>query len=249
MNIFKSFDEILRAFLDAKDKQEEKQHENDWWYASELGLCRRKHFFRRLNLQPTEEKEFRLRFTAEDGTALHNWREIAAGHMGVLVAKEERLVIPELRYKGKLDLIIILDGKKVLIDIKTERPEAFFRRAKQNEEEKKVKKFHKIQLASYYYFAKKTKYPDLSEARIYYVDRGGGCREEYVVPITDELINEMLNELKILNKHWQEQSIPEIREEDLWQCKRCSWRTICEKVEKDKLNINQLKLFYGKNKQ
>lgn len=246
---YTSFDQVLRDFLIKSEQEGKKKRDNDWWHASSLGLCKRKHFFRRLGLKVTDEKEFRIYFIARDGTAGHEWREKAAESMGVLVSSEESLVSKKYRYKGRLDLIIKLGEKEpylCLVDIKTQRPEAFFRRERLPEG-KRVKDFQKMQLASYFYFARK-KYPNLKEARIYYVDRGGGVRNEYVFRFKKKTFDKVLNELKALNKYWKDQIIPPRAKDNKWQCNYCPYREICKKVDKDNLTVKQVLQIYGQGK-
>jgi len=238
---FSSLDEVLRTFLIEQDKEREKQIDNDWWWASELGLCKRKQFLRRLGIEPSENKEYRLMFLAEDGKAMHNWREQAAEKMGVLLEKEGTLQDEKLRYKGRFDLIVKLNGRPVLIDIKTQRPEAFFRRAREKPG-RRVKDFQKMQLASYVLFARK-RYPDLKEARIYYVDRGGGVREEYSFKFKKGRFKAVLKELEELNKYWELQEFPPAQKG--WLCRFCSFKTVCEKIDQDGLSVDQVKQIYG----
>ncbi|MCK4307306.1 PD-(D/E)XK nuclease family protein [candidate division WOR-3 bacterium] len=210
--------------------------DNDWWHASSLGLCMRKHYFRRMGLSVSNPTPYRIRFVAQDGNAGHAWREKAAKSMGVLIACEERLRDKKLKYSGRFDLLIELQGEKVLIDIKTQRPEAFFRRSRKSKGEQ-VENFQKQQLASYVYFAKK-KWPDLKEARIYYVDRGGGVREEFSFLFKKERFKKVTDELKTLNKYWEKKKIPPV--DKTWLCKFCNYKDVCKKVEKSKLNFKQV---------
>ncbi len=242
---YESFDQVLRAFLEKENVKEKKEHSNDWWWASDLGLCKRKQFFRRMNIIPSEKKEWRFMFVAEDGKAGHEWREKAAEKMGVLIAKEGRLISKKYRYRGRFDLIVKINGKPVLIDIKTQRPEAFFRR-KSKPQEKQVEEFQKLQLASYVLFAR-SEFPKLKikEARIYYVDRGGGLRDEFVFHFKKNVFQKVLNELNTLNNLWKQKKLPPVLKENKWQCKFCPWATICKKVEKNKLDFKKIKQLYG----
>lgn len=239
---FQSFDEVLRTYLDDKEKAKDEGRDNDWWYASELGMCLRKSFFRRLGLSNSDEKEYRIKFVAEDGNAGHNWRQGAAQEMGVLVEKEGSLVDEKLKYRGRFDLIIQLTQGKSIIDIKTQRSEAFFKRAKKRIGER-VEEFQKLQLASYFYFARQ-KYPDLIDARIYYVDRGGGVREEYIFHFRQEIFDKIVGELELLNKFWENEQLPP-KDSRKWVCRYCPYKTICTNVEDNKLNVKQIKELYG----
>ena len=239
--VFKSLDEVLCAYLEKENEESRSKHDNDYWYGSELGLCRRKQFLRRLGIKSTEKKEFRLMFLGEDGRAMHTWREEAVEKMGVLLAKEGRLQNDELRYKGRFDLIVKLNNKPVLIDIKTQRPEAFFRRSK-SAPGNEVKEFQKMQLASYVLFARE-QFPDLKEARIYYIDRGGGVREEYSFTFKKPRFQKVINELKELNKYWEAKKFPPIKKN--WLCRFCSFKTVCKKVEENNLSVDEVKQIYG----
>lgn len=237
MNKFSSYDEVLRAFLDKKEEDyKNKKKDNDWWHASSLGLCKRKHYFRRMGVKRTDAMPFRIRFVAEDGNAGHSWREKAAEKMGVLIAAEERLRDEELKYAGRFDLLIELSGRKVLIDIKTQRPEAFFRRSKKPRG-LQVEEFQKQQLASYVYFAKR-KWKDLEESRIYYVDRGGGTREEFSFVFGKKRFKQVTDELKELNEFWAKKEFPEVTKN--WLCRFCPYKSCCVKVEKEELNYKQV---------
>ncbi len=242
--IYKSFDEVLRAFLDKDDRMHRHGRDNDWWYASSLGTCKRQHYMRRMGLEKSNKKQFRIRFVGKDGTAGHEWRETAAKSMGVVVGAEERLVDEKVRYKGRYDLLINLHNKLVLLDIKTQRPEAFFYRSRKAPGEK-VPEFQKLQLASYIYFARR-KYPDLKEGRIYYVDRGGGCREEFIFNFDDKMFKKVLDELNYLNTCWEKKLIPPALEKKDWKCRFCDFKDACKEVDKNKLNFNKTLQTYGK---
>ncbi len=241
--IYKSLDEILRAWIDKRQSDEKGKHSNDWWWASGLGMCRRKQFLRRLDIPVTEVKEYRISFLGEEGKAGHEWREKAVADMGVLVASEERLIDEVSRYRGRFDLLININNELVLVDIKTQRPEAFYRRAKLPVSQR-VQWYQQMQLASYQYFASK-KYPDIKESRIYYFDRGGGVREEYAFRFGPKMFKAVVDELKALNDDWANHIWPEIGTTAKWECKYCSWKSICKSVEKENLTINEVKKTYG----
>lgn len=240
---YRSFDEVLRTWIAMRQERFRKSKDPDWWWASGLGMCLRKHYLRRMGLTPTEKKEFRIMFLGQDGTAAHEWREAAARDMEVLVEAEGRLVDRKLKYKGRFDLIVKLNHKKlVLIDIKTQRPEAFFRRSRRPDSQK-VSDFQKMQLASYVYFARK-KYPQLKEARLYFVDRGGGLREEFIFNFGKLWFGKVLAELKLLNKHWSSKTFPK-KTTKKWECRFCDHKTICKAVDKKKLTFKQVKKQYA----
>lgn len=251
---FKSFDEVLRAFLDERDQS---NHQNDYWWASELGSCKRKQFFRRLELIPTETKEYRIQFLGGDGSACHGWREEAAKKMGAVIESEGKIVDDDLKWRGRFDLLLVLNNKPVILDIKSQRSEAFFYRNKRSPA-KKIDGAQKLQLASYIYFFNKHHSKTLEEfgfpkgtlvkeGRIYFVDRGSGERDEYVFKFKKKMFDKVVNELESLNQHWESKTIPQI--EKSWLCRYCPYKSICKKVDgQEKLSINQLLKIYGQNK-
>jgi len=238
---YKSLDELLRTYLLSQEEEGFKKRDNNWWYASELGTCLRKQFLRRLGIKG-KEKQWRITFLAEQGKAIHNRIQDAIKNTGRLVAAEESIEDNDLRLKGRFDLIVNLNDKTeepylTLIDIKTQRPEAFFRRAKDPAKDK-VKEFQKKQLASYFFFARR-KYPDLKDARIYYMDRGGGAREEFVFKFKPETFKEILDELNLLNTYWKNKEIPPCKKD--WECKdMCDlYKKQCELVKKGELTLDE----------
>ena len=111
-------------------------------------------------------------------------------------------------------------------------------------DDQKVKEFQKMQLASYVYFARK-KYPDLKEARLYYIDRGGGLREEFIFTFKKPMFKKVLEELQQLNICWKLQKFPE-KATEKWGCKYCPYKSICARVEAQGLSVKQIQELYAK---
>ncbi len=250
-----SLDEVLRAYLTRRDKQRFKVTDNSWWWASELGQCQRRTFLRRGGVI-SKSKQWRIKFLGEQGKAIHGWVEDSVREMGRLVASEFRLKDKKLRYKGRGDVLLNFGTLKKpylsLIDVKTQRPEAFFRRSKLPDGQK-VKDFQRKQLCSYFYFTKKKwkeliktkkidkafKVSDLKDARIYYIDRGGGVREEFVFHFKKKDFDEVLAELDSLNNYWKKQILPPCK--NTWMCTDyCKfYRKELKKVEQGELTLKE----------
>ena len=231
---FTSFDEAMRYSIELEDQQRKTTIDNDWWFASEMGMCRRKQFLRRFGFRVTDDKQFRIRFIGKDGTAMHEWRELAAEKTGILIEAEGKLKDPECRYSGRFDLLVKLNERPVIVDIKSQRPEAFFRRANKPLAQK-VEHHQKMQISSYVYFLRKLRgMTDIEEGRIYYVDRGGGVREEFAFIFDDRQFKLVVDELDILNDHWKESRIPK-KQKASWECKYCSFAKLCQTFDKNKI--------------
>lgn len=229
---YKSFDDILLAWFDKRKKEAERFVDIDWWWASELGTCLRAQFLRRLGIKP-RNLEARISFLGEMGKTCHIWLQDAVKDMGACVVMNLKLINTKYRYKGKLDIILDL-GKKghpylSLTDIKTQRPEAFFRRLKQPKDQQ-VKWFQKMQLASYTLFAK-PKY-QIKDQRIYILDRGGGLRDEYVFKFGKPMFNKVIAELNTLNKYWGKKEVPPCSKD--WYCK-----DLCRPHNKELLKVEK----------
>ena len=243
---YKSIDEIIRGYFTAQDLARAKKVDNDWWWASELGTCMRKQFLRRLGLTP-KAKEWRMSFLAQFGNSSHEWIINALRNTGCLIASEEELRDEKLRYKGRFDAIVdmnpgvIGDPYYSLVDIKTQRPEAFFRR-KRSPEAEKVKRFQKMQLASYFYFAKlKPEFKFLKDARLYYLDRGGGVRDEFVFTFSQSMFDEVLKELNDLNGYWERKELPPCADEFVCSDYCRPYKALLRKVERGEMTLEELK--------
>ncbi len=249
-NKFTSIDEILLKHLEELEKSDEHYKDNDWIYASELGKCKRKSFLRRLGIAKSDSIPDRILFTFEIGKRMHEWIQEILGKAGVLIEKEGTIIDEELHYRGRSDAVLNLYDqeakryKLVVADIKTQRGEAFFHRAKQ----KSVKDFQKMQIGSYFYFLKKLRYPKLEEARLFFFDRSGGCRDEVIIKFTTEDLQKVLDEISTLNKFWETQILPaRCGIPSSWECKMCGYKKMCKEVDTKNLTIKDLKKNYVKN--
>ena len=96
-----------------------------------------------------------------------------------------------------------------------------------------------MQLASYFFFAKK-KYKKLKDARIYYLDRGGGVRDEYVFEFSKETLEEPIKELKALNKYWEEKKLPPCSNTFVCNDYCRPYKSMLTKVEQNKISLKEL---------
>jgi len=176
------------------------------------------------------------RNAAEDGHMAHAWRQHALQSIGAMVSQEEAIIEPELKFRGHYDLIVELSGKLVLGDIKTQNSRAFKARARMPN---RIDPCHQRQVAAYFYFLKKGKYPNLESARIYYVNKNTGEREEIELYFTRELFEDIVSELKTLNWHWDKGILP--KKEVSSFCKICQFAPLC----RDLLNRKDTKISHA----
>ena len=217
-----------------------KPDEDMYWHASSLGLCMRSHWFTRMNFQSDASKATRDDLTGELGNMCHEFISKALKEEGRLLLSEKTLIDEETKWKGRFDNLVKLDNGNVMVDIKSQRPEAFFRRSKESSD-KKIKHHQKVQLASYYYFGNKYLkhiYPEwvgasgkvIDYSVLYYIDRGGGVREEFSLHFTDEFIQKnVLDELKALNYYYDNCIVPSAEScWQSWQCNYCNHKPMCK---------------------
>jgi len=239
---YSSLRQIISEYLSKKTQDREDKSDNDWWYASSLGLCKRKHYLRRANMAFKDAKDERINLTGELGNAIHDWFGNMLSSMGSVLETEFTLVDEVNRIRGRLDLVVEFTTGKEVIDVKTERPESFFKRAKSSDN--KIKNHQKMQLGWYYFMLKAGKYPDLVAARILYIDRGGGCLDEFKIDFDDEFKKKIFDEIDELNMYWKSQTLPPALtlKEDKWQCRYCEYSKYCKKVESNNnLKVKKIK--------
>lgn len=250
---FKRIDQIILEHYNKENKRKSnfynnKQDEDMYWSASSLGLCKRNHWINRMNFRAEVTDASRDNFVADLGNMCHEFLADAIKSEGRLLLNEKTLIDQETKWKGRFDNLVQLDTGNVMVDIKSQRPEAFFRRSKESSD-KKIKHHQKVQLASYYYFGNKYLqhiYPELigkngkviDYSIIYYIDRGGGVREEFSLHFNDEFIQKyVLGELEELNYYYDNCIVPSSEPcWSTWQCDYCNNKQMCKAIrqlEKD----------------
>ncbi|OQC50029.1 MAG: PD-(D/E)XK nuclease superfamily protein [Euryarchaeota archaeon ADurb.Bin023] len=261
---FRTVDEAVNSYFnneeDLKRKLRSERITSGNWYSSMMGLCKRAHYFSRQNL-PMDMKEDRNNFVTELGNMTHEYISKACYHSGILICSEKTIIDPDTNLKGRFDNLVQLTRGIAMVDIKSQRPEAFFKRTKDKD---KVKHHQKVQLASYDYLANKYLpyvYPELVNKKtgkvvdyciIYYVDRGGGCRDEIPLRFSDSFIKKyVLDELDTLNSYYDRKVIPPSEAWGTWQCKYCGYKKRCTELRikyKENMKAKDLKSKANNNK-
>lgn len=228
-NNFKTFDDIICSGLDRQNKQVKQQRGNDYWSASSLGKCKRYQVLSRAGIITNGKINYSWKNAARDGHAAHEWRQQLAKTEGALVAMEEAITDEKLCYRGHYDALVNLSGKLTLLDIKTQNSRAFKARSRLPG---KIDECHKRQLGSYFYFLKRDTFPELEAARLYYVNRNTCEREELEIYFEDGFFKSIINELKILNSHWNKDTLP--KKEISYFCRICQFRLLCQSLQNRK---------------
>ncbi len=224
-NNFLTIDDAICEFIDRKNKRTTQGRGYDYWSASSLGKCKRWQTLCRAGIITNGKVIYKWKNAAEDGVAAHTWRQDALQSVGILVDKEKSIIDEELHYRGHYDLVVTLDGKLVLGDIKTQNNRAY--RARQRLPDR-IDECHRKQLGSYFYFLKRDVYPDLHSARMYYINKNTGEREEIEVYFSDNDFKDIIDELKTLNNHWEGRTLP--KKELSFFCHICQFKPLCTEL-------------------
>ncbi|MBU2007486.1 MAG: Dna2/Cas4 domain-containing protein [Gammaproteobacteria bacterium] len=176
----------------------------EYWAASGLGKCKRLQFLSRKSTAISNNIPYKWKNNAEDGHSSHIWRQLAIKQMGSMIEYEGEIIIEDLHYAGHFDLLVMLADGLTLCDIKNQNSRAFKSRQKIVG---KILPEHKRQLGSYFVFLRKL-HPELKNARMYYINRDSGEREEIIVLFTEEYLKDIINEIKQLNHYWANNILP-----------------------------------------
>lgn len=228
-NSFETIDDVICDYLDQKNKQTAAIRGFEHWAASSLGHCMRYQVLNRAGVMTIGKTNYAWKNAAQDGHSAHVWRQTALYHMGVLVDSENAVFDEELHYRGHYDLIVNLSGKKVLGDIKTQNNKAFMKRSRLPD---KVDPHHKRQLGSYFYFIRRDYHPDLHSARLYYINKDKGMREEIEILFEESYLLDIVKELKTLNLYWEKRILPKKEKESF--CYICPHRVLCDDLRNRK---------------
>lgn len=224
-NKFSSIDEAICDHMDSKNRQTKIARGNDYWSASSLGKCKRYQVMSRAGIITNGKVNYSWKNAAMDGHAGHEWRQEALKKVGILVAAEDAITDEALSFRGHFDAIVWLKGKMILVDIKTMNNRAY--RARQRLPGS-YDPCHKRQLGAYFYFLKRDVYPDLHSARMYYVNKNTGEREEIELMFDDAYFKKIIDELKTLNYHWSKQLLP--KKEIGNFCRICRFEPMCRNL-------------------
>lgn len=221
------FNTGIRPHIDAylKKKSEEKRDYGGYWSASSAGYCMRKLIFERLGVPPVAEDDPRKTRVFESGHIFHQWLQDITKNAGISVAQELELIDDKLMIKGHFDDLVLIDGKLIVYDYKTQNSRAFHWQKKNGST---MSHFHKMQLGTYMYMLRKAPewnwqgegglssrpkdflkdLTNLSEARIMKVSKDDLSMTEEVLLWTPALEKEVYGFWSTLNGYWNNKKLP-----------------------------------------
>lgn len=210
------------------------------WNISKLGSCLRGVYFERLGVKPTKEFDDRTFRVFSVGKILENWVvDLVAGSGKVKVETQGRVENKEYDVSGYWDLLIEIEGRKILYEIKSKHSRAFWHMDRNGEG---ANYQHKLQLWTYLWLT------GIEEGRILYISKDDLAILEYPVRRSNKkLEKEVMRELTLLNEAWKKKdpTLLPLPESKSWQARYCRWHSYCKEAEKyagQNLGSNQKKL-------
>lgn len=215
------FDSGIRPAIDdyLLAKSKEVRSYGDYWSASSAGYCHRKLVFERLGV-PAVEKDGDERKTRvfEAGKIFHTWAQEITKGAGLSIAQELELQDEEFMVRGHIDDLILIDGRLMLYDYKSQHSGAFTW-----QKDRPISYYHRLQVGTYMYMLRKYEAPlidintdikpgqlkDLSEARVLKISKDDLRMNENQVLWDAQLEADVMDYWVALNGYWKERKLPD----------------------------------------
>lgn len=223
-------DMAIACFQERKKEYNHRQRlVGDYYHPSQLGQCLRRMYYDELHAPIDRNKlgEDLLKeaLTFEVGTYFHVLFQNLCQRAGVLVAREAPIVNPKLRIIGHADGILLIDGIKYLLEIKTINSRGFTMLTGPKYE-------HKLQITAY------MKALGLKWAVVLYYSKDDSKVKEFVIQYDEEVyLREVAPRIETYFKSIRSRSIPdrEGTSVNAFPCTFCQFKRICwDSRENDK---------------
>lgn len=206
------FDTGIRPAVDEYllAKAAEKRDYGQYWSASSAGYCMRKLIMERLGIPPVKEDARKQRVFSV-GHIFHGWLQDITESAGISLVQEGELQDEVLMIRGHFDDIILIEGKYILYDYKTQNSRAFTW-AKKNGS--KMSHYHRMQLGTYLHMLNiSSPMPELGkhlilEARILKISKDDLRMSEEQLIWSPELEKEVVAYWSTLNGYWKAEKLP-----------------------------------------
>lgn len=198
------FDTGVRPAIDEYLLNESKKVRDygEMWSASSAFYCMRKNIFERLKVPHVEQDgDARKQRVFTSGHIFHEWIQGITKNSGLSVEQESELIDERIMVKGHFDDLILIDGKKIVYDYKTQNSRAF------SYKRPEMSHYHRGQLGTYMYMLRKT-HPDITEGRILKISKDDLRMNEEQLIWTPELEKEIVGYWSTLNGYWKNKKIP-----------------------------------------
>lgn len=185
------------------------------FHASGITECQRKQIYDRLGY-PKHETQSRAKWirSRDVGNLIHTYYSELFKGAEVLLANEESVPANEFDIGGRLDDLLYIEERHIIVDIKTVGEDKF---KKVPKGEKFEENYAQIQL--YLHFL------DLDEGILFYVNRSDNETKEFTVYRDPEMIDRLLNRAAQLKFWYANRIIP--RPQKSYKCRFCPFQTVC----------------------
>ena len=224
---------------------------------SSFSACKRQIFYKKTATKITNPITTTSYLKMAFGIVLHEKIQAIVKSLGILVEAEKLKVtsLGKLKFRYKTDGIVIINGMRYIMEIKTTHAQGFriIRDAPKPEDV--------IQMSLYMVFER------IQNGILLYVGRDSGFLKEYVVKVGDpryrialDTISKKIQDLKVLESDIRNRRIPardcqialknnkgivsEKFQKDKkthktnWQCKYCQWHDLCWKNELEEIKTH-----------
>lgn len=204
-----SIEQLINQALQPKEKRPINS-----WHPSALGSCLTGAYLNRLGVEPDKELDERVLRIFSVGKQFEDWLVNLIKESGATIETQKRIEWPEMDVTGYVDLII----DEMPVEIKTKHSKSFWYMTKQG-----APRQNQMQLWVY------LKVLNVKVGRLVFLSKDDLAVQEYPVYLEDEqLANEVINELTILNRAWEEKlPPPPIEDPKDWRYKFCRFHLQC----------------------
>jgi hypothetical protein len=206
------------------------RRETNWkptsWNCSKLGSCLTGVYLERLGVKPdTEFTDRELRVFAAGHLFEEFFADLVKDYKDVKIERQVRVEDKKLDVTGYADMVVEVDGQKLVYEIKSKNSRAFWYMEKKGEG---ANKQHQMQIWLYMHIL------GIEEGRLLYLEKDTLTTLEYPIYLKNQELEEsVMKELDILNRAWKEQLPPPVLYTDKdWQSKYCRFHSQCKTCEK-----------------
>ncbi len=207
---------MLKELIDQFYRDRFKDREQKHFYVTDVARCPRQVYFK-FKKYPKKETEPRVLRIFDNGEQTHTRIVSALFSLGVVQAAEVKTPHGQL-FSGRADVIIGLDGKPCVVEIKSISKYKFDKLTAPDQG-------HLKQLQLYLHYFK------IPKGIVLYENKDNQELKEFLIDYDESLVKNILKEFEVLEKQIKEDSIPPIPSDiEHWRCEYCEYQEECQKL-------------------
>ena len=213
---------MLVEKIDKFYERVEQSKQRDYFYASELGDCQRKIFFKVTGVE-CEAMEPRMYRLFQQGDQVHMRLMSVLYSLGVVTASEVK--IPEIElFRGRADGILCIDGENYVLEMKSINSFGFQKLGVMP----KPEHMKQIQLYMHYF--------NIPKGIILMENKGNQELKEFVITKNVDIIQNLIKQFTELKELIKQGKVPPIPDKSSWEydmCAYCGYKEHCNKIAND----------------